>query len=74
MNMNICYHYVFSCVCITVVEKYGERDPEEEIFKAFSLFDADNTGRISLRVLFCFVLFCFVLFGICTSHASLFDF
>ena len=42
-------------VCV-VVEKYAERDPEEEIFRAFSLFDHDNTGRISLRV--CPCLFC----------------
>ena len=32
-----------------MTQKIADRDPVEEILKAFKLFDEDNTGRISLR-------------------------
>lgn len=37
--------FVSSLLC----RKIADRDPEEEIRKAFSLFDDDQTGTISLK-------------------------
>ena len=34
---------------VTVSERILERDPMEEIRRAFKLFDDDGTGKISLR-------------------------
>lgn len=32
-----------------MTKKYAERDPTDEIIKAFRLFDDDNSNKISLR-------------------------
>lgn len=34
-----------------MTEKFAQRDPREEMVKAFQLFDENNTGKISLRSL-----------------------
>ena len=32
-----------------MASRYAERDPEEEVRKAFALFDDDHSGRITLK-------------------------
>ena len=42
-------HVDFSLYAQIMAEKYALRDPEEEILKAFQLFDHDGSGKISLK-------------------------
>ena len=42
-------YIVFDDFLDIMTEKIKNRDPVEEILKAFKLFDEDNSGRISLR-------------------------
>ena len=42
-------HVDFSLYAQIMAEKYSLRDPEEEILKAFQLFDHDGSGKISLK-------------------------
>ena len=42
-------HVDFALYAQIMAEKYSLRDPEEEILKAFQLFDHDGSGKISLK-------------------------
>ena len=37
------------CMYITVTDWMLQRDPKQELMKAFQLFDDDQTGKISVR-------------------------
>ena len=50
ISINIPFHFHQKLlVFISVTDWMLDRDPQEEVFKAFRLFDDDDSGKISLR-------------------------
>lgn len=46
----MCVCVCLNCVCLNLVtDRILDRDPKEEVLKAFKLFDDDESGKISLR-------------------------
>lgn len=41
--------FTYRFLLSVVAERYSTRDPEDEIKKAFQLFDDDHSGKISLK-------------------------
>jgi len=44
-----CFSSIMSIILLTATDWMLDRDPQEEVFKAFRLFDDDQTGKISVR-------------------------
>lgn len=42
--------YLFLMRMIAVIQKYKEKDPDQDVLKAFRCFDEDSTGKISVRI------------------------
>ena len=47
--MQMCFVYFIMAFSPTVTDMMLERNPVDEMMKAFKLFDDDESGKISLR-------------------------
>lgn len=50
MCLSLLAPYLLFMRMIAVIHKYKEKDPDQDMLKAFRCFDEDGTGKISVRM------------------------